>query len=78
MAKKPEEIIAKSTKKLQKLKDIVPFFIDLSLRENPVGARVGMTLEDKLAILPKLRASSSTSSTAATAFTRSSIAPSTS
>ncbi len=55
MAKTAEEIIGKAAKKLQKLKDIDPFFIDLSLRENPVGARVGMTLEDKLAILPKLR-----------------------
>ncbi len=38
--------------KLDVLKNIDPFFIDLSLRENPVGARVGQTLQDKLAILP--------------------------
>jgi hypothetical protein len=33
-----------------------PFVIDLSLRENVFGSRLGQTLEDKLAILPKLRA----------------------
>jgi hypothetical protein len=38
--------------KLDVLRTINPFFIDLSLRENPVGARVGQTLDDKLAILP--------------------------
>jgi hypothetical protein len=42
--------------KLARLRDIEPFLIDLSLRENVFGARVGQTLEDKLAILPKLRA----------------------
>jgi hypothetical protein len=42
--------------KAETLKAIDPYFIDLSLRENPVGSRVGQTLQDKLAILPKLRA----------------------
>lgn len=42
-------------KKIEILRNINPFFIDLSLRENPVGARVGQTLNDKLAILPKVR-----------------------
>lgn len=42
--------------KIEQLRTIEPFFIDLSLRENPVGARVGQTLADKLAILPKIRA----------------------
>tara|TARA_R110000764_G_scaffold112134_3_gene198907 strand:- start:1643 stop:2941 length:1299 start_codon:yes stop_codon:yes gene_type:complete len=42
--------------KIEQLCTIEPFFIDLSLRENPVGARVGQTLADKLAILPKIRA----------------------
>jgi len=37
------------------LKGVKPFFIDLSLRENPVGSRVGQTLQDKLEILPLLR-----------------------
>jgi hypothetical protein len=41
--------------KIARLRTIEPYFIDLSLRENPVGARVGQTLADKLAILPKLR-----------------------
>jgi len=41
--------------KIETLRQIKPFFIDLSLRENPVGARVGQTLEDKLAILPLIR-----------------------
>ena len=38
--------------KIDVLRHIDPFFIDLSLRENPVGARVGQTLDDKLAVLP--------------------------
>ncbi len=41
--------------KIDKLRHIKPFFIDLSLRENPVGDRVGQTLDEKLAILPKMR-----------------------
>lgn len=41
--------------KIQRLQNVQPFFIDLSLRENPVGDRVGQTLADKLSILPKLR-----------------------
>lgn len=41
--------------KLRTLRTIEPSFIDLSLRENPVGARVGQTLDDKLAILPMVR-----------------------
>src|ERR1700755_2999922 len=42
--------------KLDRLVGIRPFLIDLSLRENPVGSRVGQTLADKIGILPKLRA----------------------
>lgn len=42
--------------KMNRLRRIEPYLIDLSLRENVFGARVGQTLEDKLAILPKLRA----------------------
>ncbi|SDT97336.1 beta/alpha barrel domain-containing protein [Halopseudomonas salegens] len=41
--------------KLARLQSIDPYLIDLSLRENPVGARVGQTLADKLAILPRVR-----------------------
>jgi len=55
MARSPKEIIAKTNEKLQKLQNLDPFLIDLSLRENPVGARVGMTLEDKVKIFPLLR-----------------------
>jgi len=42
-------------RRIDKLRNIEPYLIDLSLRENPVGARVGQTLADKLAILPKVR-----------------------
>ena len=48
-------ILAGAQAKIDQLRNINPFFIDLSLRENPVGARVGQTLQDKLAILPKVR-----------------------
>jgi hypothetical protein len=49
-------ILAGSQAKLDQLRSIKPYLIDLSLRENPVGARVGQTLADKLSILPLLRA----------------------
>ena len=48
-------ILAKAQEKINTLRNIKPYLIDLSLRENPVGARVGQTLEDKLGILPKVR-----------------------
>ncbi|NVB81611.1 MAG: homocitrate synthase [Kofleriaceae bacterium] len=41
--------------RLQRLQEIEPYLIDLSLRENPVGARVGQTLQDKLNLLPRIR-----------------------
>lgn len=41
--------------KVDRLASIDPYFIDLSLRENPVGARLGMTLADKQAMFPILR-----------------------
>src|SRR4051794_21300656 len=47
--------LADAQKKLQQLIDIDPYFIDLSLRENPFGSRLGQTLDDKLRILPQLR-----------------------
>jgi hypothetical protein len=48
-------ILAQTDAKLQRLQNIEPCLIDLSLRENPVGANLGQTLRDKLSILPKLR-----------------------
>ncbi|GGA15037.1 homocitrate synthase [Dyella caseinilytica] len=48
-------ILATADAKLDKLRAIEPYLIDLSLRENPVGSNVGQTLRDKLGILPKLR-----------------------
>jgi len=47
--------LADAERKIDHLRAIEPFFIDLSLRENPFGSRVGQTLADKLAILPQLR-----------------------
>jgi hypothetical protein len=49
-------ILAEAQARIDRLKNLKPYLIDLSLRENPVGARVGQTLEDKLEILPKIRA----------------------
>ncbi|MEH6493273.1 hypothetical protein [Halopseudomonas sp.] len=49
-------ILGNAQAKIEQLRNIEPFLIDLSLRENPVGARMGQTLADKLAILPKVRA----------------------
>jgi hypothetical protein len=48
-------ILAEAGARLDRLRAIEPYLIDLSLRENPVGAPVGQTLADKLAILPRLR-----------------------
>ena len=48
-------ILAGAQEKIDRLKAIEPYLIDLSLRENPVGARIGQTLKDKLSILPQLR-----------------------
>jgi hypothetical protein len=48
-------ILAGADAKLDRLRDIEPYLIDLSLRENPVGSNIGQTLRDKLNILPKLR-----------------------
>jgi hypothetical protein len=47
--------LADANEKVRRLAAIEPYLIDLSLRENPVGARVGQTLADKLAILPRVR-----------------------
>jgi len=52
----PREAIARAQGKLDRLRTVEPFLIDLSLRENPVGARVGQTLTDKIHLLPLIRA----------------------
>jgi hypothetical protein len=51
----PRAAIARAQDKLDRLRTVQPFLIDLSLRENPVGARVGQTLTDKINLLPLLR-----------------------
>jgi hypothetical protein len=48
-------LMAESRRQLERLQDIDPYLIDLSLRENPVGSGIGQTLHDKLRILPRLR-----------------------
>lgn len=53
--KKARALYDGAMEKIEKLRKIEPFLLDLSLRENPVGDRVGQTLEEKLAILPKIR-----------------------
>lgn len=47
--------MARAQAKLERLQTIEPYLIDLSLRENAFGSRIGQTLQDKLAILPTLR-----------------------
>ena len=47
---------AKANANVEKLRNVDPYLIDLSLRENSVGSRVGQTIKEKLAMLPKLRA----------------------
>ena len=49
-------MLERMERKLERLRTVEPYLIDLSLRENVFGARVGQTLADKLAILPRLRA----------------------
>lgn len=56
MQERVRELLARMQNNIERLRTIEPFLIDLSLRENPVGARVGQTLQDKLALLPRLRA----------------------
>ena len=48
-------MLAGASAKIDRLRSVKPYLIDLSLRENAFGSRVGQTLEDKLAILPHLR-----------------------
>ena len=54
-AEKAGALMAQTQQKIAKLQSLDPYLIDLSLRENPVGSRVGQTLADKLAIYPKIR-----------------------
>lgn len=49
------QLVGDAGRKLDRLRSIRPYLIDLSLRENPVGSGIGQTLEDKLRILPLLR-----------------------
>jgi hypothetical protein len=50
-----QALMAEARRQLTRLRDIDPYLIDLSLRENPVGSGIGQTLQDKLRILPQLR-----------------------
>lgn len=52
---KARAALDRAKQQVSQLASIEPYLIDLSLRENPFGSRVGQTLEDKLAILPRLR-----------------------
>lgn len=54
-AEKASAHLAAAQRKIEQLRAIKPYLIDLSLRENPVGARVGQTLQNKLSILPQIR-----------------------
>jgi hypothetical protein len=54
-AEKASAHLAAAQRKVEQLRAIKPYLIDLSLRENPVGARVGQTLQNKLSILPQIR-----------------------
>lgn len=47
--------MARAQDKLERIRTIQPFLIDLSLRETPAGGRVGQTLTDKINLLPLLR-----------------------
>jgi hypothetical protein len=48
-------ILGSTQQKIERLRNLEPYLIDLSLRENVFGSRVGQTLADKIAILPRLR-----------------------
>ena len=48
-------ILAAAQDKVERLRAIEPHLVDLSMRENPVGAGAGQTLDGKLRIPPKLR-----------------------
>jgi hypothetical protein len=50
-----DAFLSEARDKADRLRAIQPFLIDLSLRENPVGSRVGQTFDEKVAILPLLR-----------------------
>jgi hypothetical protein len=48
-------VLGDAQRKIEALRHVDPYLIDLSLRETPVGAPFGQTLEDKRRILPQLR-----------------------
>lgn len=50
-----QTITRESDRKLDRLKNIKPVLLDVSLREPAVGSPVGQTLQSKLALFPKLR-----------------------
>jgi hypothetical protein len=54
--KRVDRLYASAREKIDRLRKMDPYLIDLSLRENPAGDRVGQTLKQKLDLLPKLRA----------------------
>ena len=53
---KAHAILRSVEDKIARLQSFEPYLIDLSLRENPFGSRVGMTLDQKKEIFPQLRA----------------------
>lgn len=54
--KNAQAIMAAADSKLQRLRNMAPYLVDVSLREAAVGSSVGQTLEAKMALLPRLRA----------------------
>lgn len=53
--KNAHAILAEAKQKVEKLRQINPYLIDLSLRESSVGDSIGQTLSEKIELLPKLR-----------------------
>lgn len=47
--------LIEADRKTQRLRSIDPYLIDATLRENSVGSKIGLTLENKLAIFQKIR-----------------------
>lgn len=48
-------ILAEADQRLERLRRIKPYLLDISLRENSASSPIGHTLADKLALLPQLR-----------------------
>lgn len=49
-------VLARVQGQVDRLRTVEPYLIDLSQRENPVGSRLGQILQEKLDLLPRLRA----------------------